>query len=193
MTHKLKTGLSGAQLVADFQSALVTIATENSATFEAVRSEKQLVQDLERISKGDYLNPVALQSDPKAYFAHASLDAHIKKVQSAQVVKASQEQLSFLEHEVSQNYKGLRVRVRVLSDASHPIECVWFDERSGFRTSVYGKRVIEGTVDNTLIDKNVIILRPGFGRRLLNSNLKSYLIYVIDPSTLQPSVSIDIV
>ena len=186
---KTDTG-SGQQLLADVQTVLVSNATIQAAKSEATRSENELLDHLEAISGGNYLNPGQLSSDAQADLTRTSLDTHIKKVQAQQLDAMNAHQLEDLQAQARTTYLGRKMVVTTLVPKSGAIEAVWFDQRAGFRTGITHKRKVTGVVLDVLLNRNVLILKPIIGTRLLNSHLESYMVYVIDPATLMPTVDI---
>lgn len=185
-----KQPLSGQALVADYQTVFVSTATIEAAHYEASRSENELVQQLEDISAGTYLNPGSIEPGTQDAMTRLSLDAHIKKVQARQLSDMNAQQLAALIEESRSRYIGRKVKVSVLPTADKPIDVVWFDERSGYRTSTSRKTAVTGVIEDVLLDRNVLILRPTWGMRLLNSHLRNYLVYIINPADFSPMVSL---
>jgi hypothetical protein len=196
MARKKKTddnsSLSGQALLADFQSAFVSAATIEAARFEAERSENELLTHLDAVSGSSYLNPGNLGSDEQAAIARASLDAHIKKIQARQLGSMSQGQLQHQLMQDQQAYKGRRIRVTILHKNSGAVESVWYDQTTGYRngTVKYGK--ITGIIDDVLLDRNVLVLKPTLRTRLLASSLRYYVVYPIEPMQLMPTVSFEL-
>ncbi len=192
MKHSPDIPVSGQQLVADFQSVLLSRATAEAALFEAERSETQLMQQLSEASRGSLLNPSNLQAMGSEYVVKASLDAHIKKVQAEQLQSMTDAQVSQLILEDQLAYRGKRVRITALETSFQPFDAIWFDQRSGYRTSTFKKRAIEGKIDEIGFEKNLIIIKPKRLMQLINSNLQFYVAYIINPDTLKPTVEISI-
>lgn len=184
--------VSGQTLVADYQTAFVSAATVEAAKYEASRSENELVQQLEHISAGTYLNPGALAATDQDTLTRASLDAHIKKVQTQQLDTMNAQQLQALVAQDKDLYAGRKVTVTVRTSTEPPIDMVWFDQQNGYRTSVCKKKSVHGTIEEVLLDRNLLVVKPGWGLKLLNSRLQSYLVYVIDPESLQPMVELQV-
>ncbi len=184
---------SGQQLLADFQTVFVSMATIEAAKYEAARSENALLDHLDAVSGGNYLNPGRLSSDEQADLTRTSLDTHIKKIQAQQLDSMNARQLQDLQAQARSTYIGRKMTVTTLKPKSGAIETIWFDQRSGFRTSVTRKRKVTGVVLDVLLDRNVLILRPTIGARLLNSNLENYMVYVIDPIELMPMVDFTLI
>jgi hypothetical protein len=179
---------SGQQLLADYQTVFVSTATIEAAKYEAAQSENELINHLADVSGGTYLQPGALSSDVQADLTRTSLDTHIKKVQARQLDSMNAQQLQQLLEQDRAIYLGRKIAVSSLRPKSDAIESVWFDQRAGFRSHVTRKRRVVGTIQDVLLDRNVLILKPSFGARLLNNTLENYMVYVIDPDSLMPMV-----
>jgi len=180
--------ISGRKLVADFQSALISRATSEAAQYEAKRSESELLGQL--ASNGPYLNPVNLSETEGDQVARASLDAHIKKVQAEQLKTLSSKQLQSTVMEDTLAYKGKKVRITALAKDFRPFDILWFNSQHGYRSNEFKKSSLEGTIEELELDKNMLIIKPKFIRRLVTSDLKNFIVYVINPSTLEPAVEI---
>lgn len=180
---------SGQQLLADFQTAFVSAATIEAAKYEAAQSENELLDHLSAVGGGAYLQPTDMSARERDDLTRNSLDAHIKKVQAQQLSSMSVMQLQQLQAQARTTYVGRKILVTSLRPKSNAIETVWFDQRTGFRSNITHKPKVSGTIQDVLLDRNVLILRPSLGTRLLNTNLESYMIYVIDPTTVKPLVT----
>lgn len=179
---------SGQQLLADYQTVFVSTATIEAAKYEAAQSESDLINHLADVSGGTYLQPGALSSDIQADLTRTSLDTHIKKVQAQQLDSINAQQLQQLLEQDRAIYLGRKIAVTSLRPKSDAIESVWFDQRAGFRSHVTRKRRVVGIIQDVLLDRNVLILKPTFSSRLLNNTLENYMVYVIDPNSLMPMV-----
>ena len=188
----LKPG-SGQELVADFQTAFVSAATIEAAKYEAARSEDELVNQLTAVSSGNYLNPGILETDLQARMTHDSLDAHIKKVQARQLESMNAAQLQQLYVQDNQIYRGRKVQIKVLPGYKDIIESVWFNKYKGYRSGIIKKGQITGVIDQVLLDKNTLVLKPTAGSQLFNSELQNYIIYIVDPESLMPMVECTLV
>ncbi len=182
----------GQQLINDFQTAIASIETTQAAQYEAERSENALVEHLRSISTGYYLQPGALAQDNQDAVTKASLDAHIKKVQAEQIVQLNAEQLADLQFRSKNDFLNRKVRISVTDRKANPIESVWFDSVTGYRTNATKRRRVLGRIEDILLDRNAIVIKPIGMTKLFNSGLQSFIIYVIDPDTLQPAISVEI-
>jgi hypothetical protein len=169
------------------------MATSQAAQSEAQRSENAMVEHLRTLSAGRYLQPGALVVDSQEAVSHASLDAHIKKVQAEQIQQLNAQQLAQLQIKTKTDFLNRRVRITVINNQSNPVESLWFDPRSGYRNSPNNRRIIQGTIEDILLDKNAIVIKPNPMLRMINNSLKAFIIYVIDPQTFTPTVEITVI
>jgi hypothetical protein len=184
--------ISGELLVADFQSAFAALATAEYAVGEAERSENNVVSELSSLGGHSYLNPGSISSVRQNYIGMASLNAHVMKVQAAQLQQMSREQLAALQAQVSDDYVGRKVRVTAFPGNESPFDAVWFNDQTGYRSNIYKKSAIVGTVSEVGLAKNLLILKPKLFPRMLNRELSAYFVYVVDPSNLEPAVNIEL-
>lgn len=182
--------VNGWQLVADFQTAFISIVTSEIVQNEANNSEEDMLQQLSRLSGGGYLNPGNIDPERQYNMSRASLDAHIKKIQAQQVEVLKAEQVRNLIEDDEALYIGRKVQVDVLLGSKSPIDGLWFSTQTGYRSNTLNKKRIKGTVQELLLDKNVLIVKPHLVPKLLNSELESYIVYIIDPDTAEPMVNL---
>jgi len=193
MRRKNTQYLTGKNLLEDFKTVFVSMATIEAAQHEAERSESAVMAYLSKVNSGFYLNPNAISENSQMNAARASLDAHIKKVQVQQMTSMNAQQLQSLIDQDRSSYIGRKVRVSVTSLEIMPIVSVWFDINNGYRDNQTRKRTVVGTVEEVLLDKNVLVLKPTSGMRFLYTNLQNYIVYIIDPETLTPMVDITLI
>lgn len=180
--------LTGDLLLANFQSALTSLATIQYAKSEAAYSENALLEKL-RAMGGNYLNPVGLAPQAQQDVTRHSLDAHIKKVQASQLEALSAAELQAMMHNVRQQYAGRKLQVNLLAKTNGAVESVWFDKRSGYRIGVVRRLSLTGTIEDVLLDQNCLVLKPLWHSRLFNNALQRYLVQPINPADLSPLVS----
>lgn len=185
--------VSGRQLVADFQSALLSITTKEVAQYEAHRSEAELLQSLGASSHGNYLNPSNLDSQTESNAARASLDAHIKKVQAEQIKSLSENQIQTTINDDNKAYKGKKVRITLIDKTYQPFETLWFDNQRGYRNFIFKKNSVEGSIEELMFEKNAMLIKPKMLRRLVSNDLKYFIVYVINPDTGEPAVDITLI
>lgn len=149
------------------------------------------MHQLTSLGGGAYLNPgtVDLQTD----VSRASLDAHIKKVQVAQLNAISADQLYAMSAQDTKDYVGRKVRITPKSSRKDAIEAVWFNPHTGYRVSPMTRSQITGIITELWLDKNVLVLKPAKLTRMINPELQQYLVYVVDPATLEPMIDLALV
>lgn len=184
---------SAQPLIADYQTVFVSTATTEAALYEANRSENALISQLESISSGTYLNPAAIPGTYQDDVTRASLDAHIKKVQADQLHSMNQSQIAALVEQARSTYRNRKIQVTITAPQKEPVEMVWFDEQHGYRSSIYKKQRLSGIIEDVLLDRNILLLKPTLSMRLINSRLQNYICYVIDPETLSPMIDVTII
>ena len=184
------TNLPGQELVADFQAAFIAMATSEMANYEAQKSENDLLQQLSYWSRGGYLNPRAIQSEQQDSVSRASLDAHIKKLQASQVEQMKKEHLHSLVKASKATYIGKRVRIEVLRANQDPIDVLWANPQTGYRANALNKTHLSGKIMEVRLESNLLMIYPSRISRVVNKELQAYIIYVIDPQTAEPMVSV---
>lgn len=190
MRRKKSRQITGDLLIADFQSAFAAIATAEYAVNEAANSEGAVVSELRSLSDQTYLNPGSISPVRQNDIGRASLNAHVMKVQAAQLQQLSQEQLFTLQSQITADYIGCKVRITATTDG--PFDAVWFSDQTGYRTNPLKKTAITGTIAEVNLAQNLLVLKPNLLPRLINREFVAYFAYVIDPATLQPAVKIDL-
>lgn len=192
MAKQPKILLTGNQLIDLYRDALVARSTSAMATSEASLSERQTIDFLETVSGGTLLNPAAIPEETQADITRASVDAHIKKVQAEQIKAQSDWQMVDLQTQANL-YVGKKAKITVLDKAAKPIDAIWYDPKNGsFRTSTTNVTSITGKITEILLDKNALVLQPGTFSKLINPDKQYYVVYVMDPSSMQPFVHIQL-
>lgn len=186
----MKQELSGERLVEIFRTAMIVRSTAEYAKTEAERSEKDTLNSLDYLSRGDFLNPGNLPVYSQEQIAKSSVDAHIKKVQAEQISQQSTTQMVDLQRE-SQQYIGRKVKIIVLDRPAKPIESLWFNQTTGqYSTGVPNTKGVSGNIEQVLIEKNAIMIRTGALSRLVSPGRHYFVSYVINPDNLDPFVNL---
>lgn len=168
---------TGQQLVADYQTVMVSSSAIDAAAYEAERSENELMQYLASTSSGNYLQPGDLGNPDESSIGRASLDAHVKRVQAQQLQALNHEQIMQLSALDKQDFIGRQVIIEQLDPSRKCIELLWFDTQNGYRSNPTNKRRIYGIVEDVLLDKNILLVKPRLRNRLLTSNLQGYVVH----------------
>ena len=111
MKHHAQSKRTGQQLVADYQTVMVSSSAIDAAAYEAERSENELMQYLASTSSGNYLQPGDLGNPNESSIGRASLDAHVKRVQAQQLQALNHEQMRQLSAQDKQDFIGRQVVV----------------------------------------------------------------------------------
>lgn len=186
--------VSGQQLVTDFRTVFQSLVMSESAQYAAETSEAELLQRLDGAGRNSYLNPGTLDTSDRSDLSIESLDAHIKKVQAHQIDELKDAQIAQIQAEDTASYAGKKVVVTLLG-SEDAVESVWRDNtyEGGFRIGIVRRKQITGYIQEIALDKNALILRPTSGRRLFSGGLENYVVYVVNPDTFEPMVTIDLV
>lgn len=183
----------GQELVEDFKNSLIMRSTAEYAKEEAVRSENETVSGLDAISRGTYLNPSSVPEDIQNQIAKASVDAHIKKVQAKQLNENSKYQIQELGLSLNERFNGKKIKITVLNRKQKPIESVWYDPKfNDYYNGILDTKGISGRIQEILIEKNAILVKPNFISRISASNRKLFMVFIINPEDLQPMVELEI-
>lgn len=183
----------GNLLVANFQSALISMQTSEAASAQARHREETVVTEMAALSGRSYLQPSAIEQAAQQRIGRASIDAHVMKVQAQQLEQLSYQQITEIQSNSTAQYVGKKVRIRTLDSAAEtPFDVVWFNPQTGYRSNRYKKTMLRGTISEIILTKNLLILQPKRTSRFLNRELDAYFVYVIDPLTLEPVVTIEI-
>lgn len=189
--------ISGELLLSDYITAYVSTITNDVAKLQAEESENNLMSDLNSLSSGNYLNPgsININNFDQNSVARASLDAHIKKVQAQQLDTITKYQVQNLLETDKNLYFGKKVRVKVIlpNKEMPPIETIWYSQKTGYSKSNNQKLEITGFIDEVLLDKNILVLKPSTLGKFINNRLNGYFVYVIDPTSLKPSVALELI
>lgn len=187
--------INGPSLLANYVAAVTNIITANTAQFEAERSEQVTMSALNQLGHENpvYLTPQDIPPDIKDQLIKSSLDAHLKKAQSAQIGSVAKKQVDALESAAKLRYRGVRAQVRVVSRNFRPFEAVWFEAKSGqYVTNPFQAMAIKGIIDDVLLSQNILVIRPTLAARTFWPSRKLFIVQVIDPNSLSPMVEINL-
>ncbi len=184
--------VTGAQLLADFQSTMFNLVTAEVSAHEAKKSEELAIGQLNYFGGDGVLNPRLIPSDSTDSISRASVDAHIKKVQAEQIKHLSRTQLTEMTQRNQKLYSGKRVEVHVIEAKQKPIESLWFDKYKGYSNGILKTKKIKGIIKEVLLEKNALLLKPSLLSRIINPKRKYYVVYAVSPDSLQPMVEFKI-
>lgn len=194
-SNKLSLSVSGPLLLADFKFAMNNLSTAATAKYVAERSEQDTLQTINAAAARNnvYVTPNDLSPEQQSELVRSSLNAHLQKAQSEQIVAFTDQQVAQMEAEDRSNYKGRKVRIRVTDPKFEPIESFWQDKHTGqVRQGRLKTKSIKGIIDDLSFTKNLLVLRPTLKSRLILPDRKYLVVYVINPETLVPAVEIEL-
>ncbi len=181
--------------MADFHSALINLVTMDAAKAEAQRSEADITGALQYNMPGNgvYITPGDITPEAADLVMKNSVDAHLKKVQAAQITSYTTVQVSQLQIDDIEKYKGRKVRVTRLSDAKDIFVPLWADNRTGsMRRGTFKSKSVTGVIDDISFDQNALVLTPTLWSRTIQPARKYFLVSVISMETLTPDVKIEL-
>lgn len=185
----------GNLLVSNFLAAVTNIVTAKTAEIAAKRSEQDTLLTIESLNtaNGLYVTPEDIPTDIKDRLVRESLDAHLKKAQSEQISHAAIGQMKLLEQQTIKEFQGKKVIVRVLDHSARPLEGVWYDPKANkFTSQVMKTTQVRGIIKEIRLNQNVLILIPTITTRLMWPKQQNFVVYVVNPNTLQPAVTINV-
>ncbi len=187
----------GARLVSSYQLAIVNLSTAITAEYHAKLSEQRAVNYISNAPVNEnsiYVTPQDIPDHMQDTLANTSMDAHMKKVQAEQISRKTSNDTILLEQLAKRDYAHKKVQVTILEANQHPVESYWQHNKSGKVTTGQVKsKKIKGTIEDINLNKNLLILKPTRLSRTFNPERKLFAIYVINPDSLQPMISIDVI
>ncbi len=188
--------LSGKLLVADFQSAIASLVTMETAKYQAEQAEQatlQTIQTANSPNNGIFVTPHDIPATSQDALVRSSLDAHLKKVQSEQISKYTLAQIAQLQEEDKHKYTGKKVQITVLNREIGAVESYWYNNQTGrYSQGIMKANSVKGTIEELSFSKNLLIIKPLLASRIVLSARKYFLVSVINPETLEPLVDISI-
>lgn len=188
-----KNNVDPIRLIEEFSFAAKEIIAMLTANDMAKMSEANADAVVSQLfaQNGLYVTPHDMNSEVQAEFAAVSADAQLKRMQSSQISAATQSNL--IEHNELLNKAFVKKKLHfTASDPKYkPFESVWFNPQTGGTDTVLLKtNSITGVVENINLEQNLVVLRPSLIQRKLNPNRGFLLVYIINPVTLDPAVTV---
>lgn len=186
---------SGELLIEQFRSAMMTLATVDQAKHIAKQSEQETLSSLASLpSQNSYVTPNDIPTELEAAVAQSSLNAHLQKVQSEQMAVQGSAFVSQMEADVLKTYKGRKVRVSVLEPKLEPVEAYGYDGQSGhYYLTKARPRSFSGVIEDVRLDSNMLVLRPSMLKQLFSGKIAYYIVFAINPQTLQPLIRLSLI
>jgi hypothetical protein len=163
------------------------------AKYAAEISEQTILQGLNNLEKnnGLYLTPDDISSDIGERVVKDSVNAHLAKVQSNQIVQAAQNEVTRLEDETKKIYIGKKVTITVLDPKSDVVDAVMLDKKTNeYRISKYNAKKIKGTIENVSFHDNLLVIKPTLTAQFIVPNRILIHIYVINLEAMTPDIKI---
>ena len=182
---------SGNLLIGDYQSSQIAIATVDNLKHLANRTERAALKQLSSITSGNqvYIIPEDIPEEMRKYYTHASLNAHLQRIQANQIEVHNLEQLKSLSLEAEQKYLKHKVKVEALDKRLKPILTCLRRKGSGQEyIAPRSPRAAKGKIKVIDLQKNYMIIRPTLTARAFNSSLQYYIVRIINPEFFEPMV-----
>jgi hypothetical protein len=182
-----------AELIQSYINALTNLVSMEQAKYAAEVSEQTILQGLNSIEKnnGLYLTPDDISTDIGERVVKDSVNAHLTKVQSEQIIDAVQNEVTRLEDETKKIYIGKKVTITIQNPKSDIVDAVMLDKITNeYRISKYNAKKIKGTIENISFHDNLLVIKPTLTARFIVPNRILIHIYVINLETMTPNIKI---
>lgn len=169
------------------------ISAMYSAVSSAVSSDEHMQQLVSHLParNGLYVTPQDMDEQLRADFMAKSADVQLKKIQSAQISQATTSQIHQLEQALLKDLKGKKMTFTLRDKSFQPFDALWYKPQSGGLESVsLTTHQISGKIHDISLEQNLVVLTPGTLQRRINPNRKFFIVYIINPMTLEPAVSV---
>lgn len=184
----------GKSLVQEFVQAVNNEVLVLSLKNEAMHNEQRALGGVTAFSgAGNTYEPDNIPIEQQLDIARTSMNAHMQKAQAMQAEAYNSEQLHEASKMLRERYEGHRVIVRVVSKGEKPVQSYWRDMMTGkLSATLRSPKKLSGTIEFINLAGNFIIVRPGVLAKAVNHNLEYHRVYIINPATLEPMVSLSI-
>jgi len=185
---------SGDLLIEQYRAAMMTLVAVLSAEATAKQTEQQALDNLASLpsNNGLFVTPGDIPQDAEHELTRRSLDAHLQKVQSAQIRLQGTRFTQAMQADTLKLYKGRRVQVSILEPKEQPVEVYWRDADGSTYLRGFATRSFTGIIEDIQLDEDMLVLKPGALGQLFSSRLAYYVVYVINPDTVQPMVKLSL-
>lgn len=194
-TNNVKPSFDGETLVSEFLSVITNLTTAKTAIEIAQQSESATLRSIAAIQPRTnemYVTPGDVPAVSQESLVRDSLDAHLQKVQAEQIDALVQTQNKRLQQDIPK-YLKRKVTIGVIDASFQPIESYWFNSRTGqYDQGTLKASTIGGVISEISFLKNVIVVKPSLGSRILLPKRKFFMVYVINPQTLLPAIKISL-
>lgn len=182
----------GKALIDDYVSAMTNRTTAATASMAASQTEAATLRTLRAANPG-YVTPGDLSPALRDMLVRTSLDAHLQKVQAEQINALTETQISQTEAADRQRYIGRKTEVTVLDKSFEPLESYWYSRKTGqANQGTIRSKSVTGIIHDLSFEANVLMLRPTWKSRLILPDRRYIFVYIVNPSSLQPAVSLKV-
>lgn len=174
---------------------MTNLSTAHTAEYYARQSEEQALKSITEIQSQSYSGYGTSQNVPvtsQESLIRSSVDAHLQKVQASQI-SAQVSMNNATSEQNAQTYIKRKVRITVIDPVFQPIESYWLNANTGqYDRGQLKTMTIKGTITEISLQNNYLVLKPDFASRLLLPRRKFFIVYVVNPQTLLPSIIISL-
>lgn len=181
------------QLIDEFKAAQTSIALIEHAKANASQKEESTLSGLHLLKSADtvYVQPADIPEELRERISYESLNAHFQKVQAMQIENHSTQKFNEGSKRLEEIYAGKKVTAKVLDKKVHPVAIGLKPKGSAklYYTSSRASKITGIIIAINLLG-NTITLRPTTAVKLFNRSIKDYQLYVINPYSLEPLISL---
>jgi hypothetical protein len=181
------------ELIQSYINAITNLVSVERAKYAADASEQAIMQELGNLDRNNGLYVTSRDITPEIgeKVIKESVNAHLTKIQSEQIIQAASEEVARLEYEIKKVFVGKRVTVIVNSHNLDVVDQIMLDKHSNqYRVSKYTARKIKGTIENISFKDNLLSIKPTFKARMIVPNRILVNVYVLDIQNMTPNISI---
>jgi len=188
--------ISGDTFMADFTAAVTNLTTAATAQSMADQSEQDALNTINYVGAqqaGSSLALNAIAPELQRAIVRSSLDAHVQKAQSEKINSFAAEEMMRMEAEMKKNYIGKKVRISIVDKAFNPLESYWWNPNTGeFDKGNVKFGNVKGIIEDISLEKDLIVIKPSLGDKILMPKRKFIVAYVIKPDTLLPAINLSL-
>ena len=185
--------LDNSDLIQCYINALTNLVSMERAKYAADVSEQTVLNELSNLnrSNGIYVRADDISEEAGQRVLKESVNAHLTKVQSEQIVSAAQAEVARLEEETKKKFVGKKVQISVRDKNLDVVDQVLVDKNTGqYRVSKFTAKSIKGTIENISFADNLLVLKPTLKSRMIVPNRLLVHVYVINLEDMTPNIVI---
>jgi hypothetical protein len=179
------------QLIQSYINALTNIVSMERAKYAANVSEQTVLNELNNLDKsnGLYVRADDISQEIGQRVLKESVNAHLTKVQSEQIVSTAQAEVTRLEEETKKEFLGKKVQISIKDKKLDVVDQVLIDKSSGqYRVSKFTAKSIKGTIENISYADNLLVIKPAIISRMIVPNRVLVHVYVINLENMTPNI-----